>query len=642
MKSFLLLLLAGGLSIQIRAQGSLQITPGTTLKSTGGVYIVLNNTHLKNDGSFQQSSGDGILKFTGNTDVTLSGNGTSAFDHLLLVKDGSALTLQKNITVLTKVNFGGGLLNLGNSILDLGSNGVLENESADSRLHGSGTGYVQVNTVLNAPSMVNPGNLGAVITSSANLGNTVIRRGHTAQTNLPGSSGSILRYYEIAPANNTNLNGILRLHYADAELNGLNGAALDLWKSSDNSTWSHVGSDARDVTLNYVEKTGVNDFSRWTLAVCDAKTTYYQDSDGDGFGNAAVTISVCSLTPPPNYVSNNTDCDDADASLNPNTMWYKDADGDGFAAISTVTSCTSPGSGYTRNMLPTTDCDDTKKLYADNDGDGFGSTFMVACGGVENNTDCNDDTGILYADTDGDGYGSGAPAPCGVSNNTDNCPAISNPDQKDLDKDGTGDACDPITNVAGAVTSLKNDIQAMNISAGTKQSLNNKLDAAQSSCAAGNTNAAIGQLNAFINEVNAKRGKEFTTAQADDLVARASALSNAIKNGTADCGSAAPTSAGISRKLPEDVAVPIKERLALQVMPNPSATYFRLRLTSNNDKLPMSMQVIDQYGRLIEIKSGIAANSTFRLGDRYRPGMYYVEAIHGKIKTTVKLVKQAD
>ncbi len=87
----------------------------------------------------------------------------------------------------------------------------------------------------------------------------------------------------------------------------------------------------------------------------------------------------------------------------------------------------------------TTDCDDTKKLYADNDGDGFGSTVLVACGGVENNTDCNDNTGTLYADINGDGFGNGAPAACGVTNNTDNCPNTSNTDQKDLDKDGIGD-----------------------------------------------------------------------------------------------------------------------------------------------------------------------------------------------------------
>ncbi|HCY90031.1 MAG TPA: hypothetical protein DHV17_07210, partial [Chitinophagaceae bacterium] len=36
--------------------------------------------------------------------------------------------------------------------------------------------------------------------------------------------------------------------------------------------------------------------------------TYYQDADGDGFGNASVTTVACA--PPPGYVGNDDDCDD--------------------------------------------------------------------------------------------------------------------------------------------------------------------------------------------------------------------------------------------------------------------------------------------------------------------------------------------
>jgi hypothetical protein len=46
-----------------------------------------------------------------------------------------------------------------------------------------------------------------------------------------------------------------------------------------------------------------------------ASTTFYLDADGDGYGNASVTILSC--TPPEGYVTNNTDCNDANAAVHP-------------------------------------------------------------------------------------------------------------------------------------------------------------------------------------------------------------------------------------------------------------------------------------------------------------------------------------
>ena len=45
-------------------------------------------------------------------------------------------------------------------------------------------------------------------------------------------------------------------------------------------------------------------------------TTYYADTDGDGFGDPSSSISTCDGAPS-GFVSNNTDCDDADAAVNP-------------------------------------------------------------------------------------------------------------------------------------------------------------------------------------------------------------------------------------------------------------------------------------------------------------------------------------
>ncbi len=45
------------------------------------------------------------------------------------------------------------------------------------------------------------------------------------------------------------------------------------------------------------------------------QTTFYADTDGDGFGDPAVTTMACSA--PTGYVSDNADCDDSDANVNP-------------------------------------------------------------------------------------------------------------------------------------------------------------------------------------------------------------------------------------------------------------------------------------------------------------------------------------
>lgn len=60
---------------------------------------------------------------------------------------------------------------------------------------------------------------------------------------------------------------------------------------------------------------------------CDGATdeglpvfTYYQDSDGDGFGDADASQASCFTTPPANYSTNNTDCDDNNAAINPDAI----------------------------------------------------------------------------------------------------------------------------------------------------------------------------------------------------------------------------------------------------------------------------------------------------------------------------------
>ena len=50
---------------------------------------------------------------------------------------------------------------------------------------------------------------------------------------------------------------------------------------------------------------------------------YYHDGDGDGYGDPATTAIACAAGPTPaHYVTNNTDCDDADPNVNPAQTGY--------------------------------------------------------------------------------------------------------------------------------------------------------------------------------------------------------------------------------------------------------------------------------------------------------------------------------
>jgi hypothetical protein len=133
--------------------------------------------------------------------------------------------------------------------------------------------------------------------------------------------------------------------------------------------------------------------------------TWYQDADADTYGNPLMTQSSCSQ--PLGYVSNNTDCNDANATITiATTTYYQDLDNDTYGNPSvSIVACTNPV-GYVTNN---TDCNDASAsitvattFYMDMDADGFGNLAMpqTACtmpvGFVTNSSDCNDNAASTY------------------------------------------------------------------------------------------------------------------------------------------------------------------------------------------------------------------------------------------------------
>ncbi len=181
----------------------------------------------------------------------------------------------------------------------------------------------------------------------------------------------------------------------------------------------------------------------------------YADADGDGYGDVSDALLACPDTA--GRVVDSTDCDDADARVNPGadepdctdpvdyncdgSVGYADADADGFAACEDCDDANpaiNPDGVEVCNDADD-DCDgtidedasDASAWYTDADGDGYGDTLAgTSCdapeGAVALDGDCNDadaaynpgatesdcsdandyncDGSVGYADTDGDGF----------------------------------------------------------------------------------------------------------------------------------------------------------------------------------------------------------------------------------------------
>lgn len=243
------------------------IGAGAQVQLTGNVQVTLRDADLVNHGTL--IPGNSTVYLSGLTNTVIGGTMPVQFHILHLNKStGRSVVLQQPVHVSNSVQFEQGLADLNGHDLDLGSTGLLQGESENSRIVGATGGEVLFMAALNAPAGANPGNLGASISSPKNLGSVTVRRGHRSLT-LPGGK-SILRYFNISTSNNSGLAATLRFRYFEGELAALPENDLVLWRSPDAATWSSERFDTRNAAQNYVEKTGIDAFSTWTLAAPSA------------------------------------------------------------------------------------------------------------------------------------------------------------------------------------------------------------------------------------------------------------------------------------------------------------------------------------------------------------------------------------
>jgi hypothetical protein len=291
MKKYILNASFSLLACTTNAQTGIYIGNGGTLHADNATISIENGGFI-NDGTFNANGS--TLTFMGNasnTNTSIGGATPTVFNNIVVNKNGNNVQVNQNIRINGNLTFTEGGVELKAGDIDFGTTGSLQNETEFNKAFGTG-GKLIATATLNAPTGVNPANLGAIITSTQNLGVTTVKRAHNIFTALPLS---IQRNYDISPTNNTALNATLRLYYFDNELNGNVENTIVMARSADNGarfTPQIVAS--RNTTDNFAEATGINAFSIWTLtsaSILPIDLLYFKGfaKNGEHFLNWATT-----------------------------------------------------------------------------------------------------------------------------------------------------------------------------------------------------------------------------------------------------------------------------------------------------------------------------------------------------------------
>lgn len=227
--------------------GNLLINGSMVLSTMAGGNVNVGG-NWTNNSTF--TSNGRTVSFNGSTAQIIGGSVSSAFGGLT-ISNSAGVAMNVNASV-------SGVLTL---TTNLTTGAFVVTQSGTS----AGTADVIGN--------VSRSDLGAVARAFGNPFNTIAVTAGSVPANIvvnlvDGSPGdfanAVRRAYTVTPSAG-GFTGTLQLHYNDSELNGNVEATLDLWRSN-GSVWTDQGATTRDPANNFVQLTGVTQFSPWALA----------------------------------------------------------------------------------------------------------------------------------------------------------------------------------------------------------------------------------------------------------------------------------------------------------------------------------------------------------------------------------------
>ncbi|MDO7850023.1 hypothetical protein [Hymenobacter convexus] len=243
---------------------TLTLASGARLAQSAGTLNVYGDLTSSTSAANVSLTG-GTVAFRGAT-PTLTGPLALYNLAVNLASTSGVLALANDVTVANTLTMSQGVLNTGTYAVTLTLTATIAAETDASYV----LGQVAVpGRNVSSATTESFGNIGLTLTPDAASTvfpglTTVVRTTGTVLTGV-GASQSIKRYFDIQPATNTGLNVAMSFSYFDHERNGIAVGNVALSKSVSGTSGPWASQAPITIAGNTVGKTGITDFSVWTL-----------------------------------------------------------------------------------------------------------------------------------------------------------------------------------------------------------------------------------------------------------------------------------------------------------------------------------------------------------------------------------------